>query len=960
MVLGDTKLLFFVVVFFYTQLSFSQEKSEISLSDALEIISNKHGVFFTFNPEIIQEDRIDITALQDINLKQSINLLEKVTPYNIEYLGKNFYVLYQKTSEAEKNNPEEKNQKLTVKGIVLDADNFPIPKVNVLEINTPNGTTSLKDGTFSLTLQEKNNALNFSHIGYKTKTVNSSQKFLIIILDAGIELDEIMIVGSRNHKRTKIDAPVATDVVDITEIENKSSFLEINQLLQSEIPSFNATKQSGSDGADHVTPTTYRGLGPDQTLVLVNGKRRHQTSLINLYGTRGRGNSGTDINTIPTAAIKRIEILKDGASAQYGSDAIAGVINVVLKDSTNFSNINFTTGLFNANKNINPNRKGLDGFTHKTAVNYGTSILKNGFINFTGEFLSQNHTFRRSTNTRKNYGSPAIENKHLFLNIETPLLNKFKTYANIGYSDKDTEAYAFTRDAFSERNVLDIYPNGFDPIIGSNIIDKSFTIGVKGKINRWNIDFSNSYGKNFFQYTITNTLNATLLDKSPTKFNAGGHSLSQNTTNLDLSKNFPTIFNGLHLALGLEKRIENYKIFAGETASFASYDNNGKIVTENTPTMDLPMFNGIIRPGGSQGFPGYAPYNEVNRTRNSFSFYLDNEIDFSKTWLLATALRFENFSDFGSTLNTKIASRVKISPSTNFRTSFSTGFRAPSLAQIYYSLKFTDYIDNNPIESFLIANNNPITQQFGIEELTEEKAINYSVGINHRFNDNFYFSLDSYYIFIKDRIILSGGFDVSNTNTDIEKVQFFANGVNTSTYGIDLRINWHKKFDNSSLDIGVSGNINNMRIDKINHKNLHQETFFGIREQYFLLASAPKHKIIIRTTYSNNNFSWSNLLTRYSNVTLIDWQINQPITNFNNSSEQRFNNSIDHYVAKYTLDSHFSYRFTNNFSLQAGVNNLLNTYPTTQGSNTDSGGLWDAVQMGSDGAFYYTKVSFNL
>ena len=364
---------------------YSQEPNYIPLADALENISDKHDIYFTYNPLIIKTDKVYITPFQNLSLKQSITLLKKVTSYKIEYLGNKYYVIFKPDKnyayndstirfkdDSEKNIDSIKQinfeKRVIVRGIVLDEYYNPIHKANVIENNTKNGTITRRDGSFELKLL-KNNPLMISHVGFANEMILPNQNYIQVVLKSGVQLDEVFIVGSRNSKRQKIDSPVSTEVIDVKSVIKKSELLEVNQLIQTEIPSFNATKQSGSDGADHIIPATYRGLGPDQTLVLINGKRRHQTSLINLYGTRGRGNSGTDLNTIPTSAIKRIEVLKDGASAQYGSDAIAGVINIVLNDNPNETNINSTFGFYNANNNKDATKKGVDGLTFKTEVN---------------------------------------------------------------------------------------------------------------------------------------------------------------------------------------------------------------------------------------------------------------------------------------------------------------------------------------------------------------------------------------------------------------------------------------------------------------------------------------------------------------------------------------------------------------------------------------------------------------
>jgi iron complex outermembrane receptor protein len=760
--------------------------------------------------------------------------------------------------------------------------------------------------------------------------------------------------------RKKKDAAIATDIIDLNKISTKSGLLEVNQFLQYNIPSFNATKQSGADGADHITPATYRGLGPDQTLVLVNGKRRHQASLVNLYGTRGRGNSGTDLNTIPISAIKRIEILKDGASAQYGSDAIAGVINIILNNNKNSLKVNTTVGFNNANINKDPKRKSVDGVTYKVDINYGTKILEKGFLNISTEFLSKEHTSRLGTNLRQQYGDAAIKNVSTFFNSEIPITKKSVIYANGGYNFKNTEAYAFSRKVNSERNVTDIYPNGFNPLITSQISDKSFSVGLKSNYKNWNIDFNNTYGINNFHYFIKNTLNATLINKSPTEFDAGGHLLSQNTTSIDLSKNFNNFLKGMNIAFGIEHRLENYEIFSGEEGSYASYDIHGNIVTPSTPLTNLVSLNNKIRPGGSQGFPGYSTKNELKRGRTNLSFYIDAEIDFTKSWMIATALRHENYSDFGNTLNSKIATRYKISPKINLRSSYSTGFRAPSLAQVYYNLTFTNYMGDAPTESLLIANNNPITRKFGIGKLKEEKARNTSFGFSYNPTDNFNISLDSYAISIKDRIILSGNFNSSLIDSNIENVQFFTNGVHTTTHGFDVKITWFKKFNQSKLSVNLFGNINSMKIDQVNNKNLDKETFFGIRERHFLLASAPNNKFSLNFNYQKKKTNANINITRFSSVQLIDWQINKDLSLFNNSETERIIVATDTYKTKYTVDLHLRYHLLKNITYQIGANNIFNMYPTIQDNKTDSGGVWDATQMGTSGAFYYSKFLFNL
>ena len=329
---------------------------------------------------------------------------------------------------------------------------------------------------------------------------------------------------------------------------------------------------------------------------------------------------------------------------------------------------------------------------------------------------------------------------------------------------------------------------------------------------------------------------------------------------------------------------------------------NGNIVEQNTPVDDLVMINGIIRPGGSQGFPGYSKENELNRTRFNLALYLDTEFDFTKKFMLGLAGRFEEYSDFGNTFNLKVSTRYKATKNFNVRSSFSSGFRAPSLAQIYYNLKFTNFIGSVPSESLLAANGDPITRNFGIGDLIEERAINASVGFTAKLK-NFKATIDGYLVTIKDRIILTGQFDAMGFDPTINDVQFFANGVDTKTVGLDIILNWQKKYSNNELNLSLVANFNSMKIDQIKNNNLDQDTFFGIRDQFFLLASAPKSKMNLNINYIYKKLHTNVSFTHFSKIELIDWQIEQPLQSedpnsiFINATD-RLTNAIDFYNQK--------------------------------------------------------------
>jgi len=867
-----------------------------------------------------------------------------------------------------------------ITGVVTDKSGAPLPGVNILEKGTGNGVSTGFEGSYSIKVKE-GATLIFSYVGFGTVEKSTSGSKIDVILDesGGQVLSDVVVVGSRNAKRTVVNSAVPIDVINVKEVTTQSGKIEINQLLQYVAPSFNANKQSGSDGADHVDPASLRGMGPDQTLVLINGKRRHQSSLINLFGTRGRGNTGTDLNAIPAASIKRIEILRDGASAQYGSDAISGVINIVTNDNVDELTGSVTYGVFNTHAKGEflpgtPNTKGyrldlngngnsygknqdFDGGSVRVAANYGTKIgSKGGFVNITGEFLNKNKTLRPAYDFRKGFGDAEMTGVNLFANLTIPIADKTEFYAFGGSNFRDTDAYAFTRND-GERVVESVYPGGYTPRITSKINDNSVAAGIRTETSGgWKLDLSNTFGKNKFQYDIKGTINASLEENSPLEFDAGGHSLLQNTTNFDISKNYDSVLSGLNIAFGSEFRVEKFEIFAGEEGSYTTYDTNGQPITDPTtqsaPTVPNPDYDPtdpessptIPRPGSSQGFPGYSPANEVNKDRTNFSLYADAELDVTEALMFNAAVRFENYSDFGSTVNGKLASRLKLSDHINLRGSVSTGFRAPSLAQIYYNLRFTNFNSSGATEVLLAPNDSPVTRAFGIQKLNEEKALNASLGFTASFGD-FTATIDGYYINVKDRIVLTGYFDASALNLGVSEAQFFVNGVDTSTHGLDLVLSWKKKFGESQLGATLVGNINDMKIDNVQNGTLDEATFFGKRERAFLLASAPDNKFGLNLNYSRKKFDAGLAFTRFSKVVLVDYA-----------------DEDDVYNPRLITDLTVGYQLSKNLKISVGSNNLLNVYPTKQDEqgNTEAGGYWDAVQMGFSGAYYYARLGFNF
>ncbi|TAE47866.1 MAG: TonB-dependent receptor [Bacteroidetes bacterium] len=855
----------------------------------------------------------------------------------------------------------------SVTGKVSDGEGQPLPGVTVMEKGTTNGTLTDEAGTFSLRVSGSNTTLVFSLFGYQTQDVALAGRteIEVSLVFSEFTIGEVKLVGTRSSKRSVTATAVPIDVIDFQQITANNGQVEINQALQYLAPSFNAVKQSGSDGADHIDPATLRGLGPDQTLVLINGKRRHQSSLVNVFGTRGRGNTGTDLNAIPSGAIKRIEILRDGASAQYGSDAIAGVVNIVLKDQVDVLSGSITYGGYNAKApgeypagtaNTDPESP-LDGLSTKIVANYGTGIGEGGFINVTTELVNKEKILRPGADFRKGFGEAGIRGFNVFANAAVPIGKRSEFYAFGGRNFRDTDAFAFTRNNPTERNVVSIYPNGFTPRITSIITDQSLSAGIRTRTESgWDIDLNNTIGSNDFHYYIKGTLNASLQEASPTEFDAGGHKLTVNTTNLDFSKTFD-VLESLNLAFGAEYRTENFLIFAGEPGSYATYDTAGLEITRGDQVAPTDPLTGEVRPGGSQGFPGYSPANVVDKYRSNIAAYFDTEFEFTPRFLLDVALRYENYSDFGSTFNFKAATRFKVSNALNLRASASSGFRAPSLAQIYYNLRFTNFVGGIPIETLLSPNNSPVTRGFGIQPLKQETANNYSLGFTLK-QGNFSATVDGYLIDVADRIVLTGYFDATTLGLNVSSAQFFVNGIDTRTAGLDIVLSYNAVLGNGSFGASLVGNINRMEVTSINKGNLDQATFFGPRDEYFLLASAPPNKFGLNLSYSGGPFSANVTLTRFGKVELLDYQIFEYDDQL---SQEAIDAARDVYDPRLTLDASLGYDINSHLKFVLGTNNLFNAYPTQQDADwTETGGYVDPVQMGIAGAFYYARLGFTF
>lgn len=870
------------------------------------------------------------------------------------------------------------------------------------------GTTTNAKGEYTLTINPGRYTVTASYIGYepvsKLITLLAGETTILDFnLDVVSSLEEVVVLGSRSTPRTQLETTVPIDLLDIKKLAGIGAQVNLNQILNFVAPSFTSNTQSLGDGTDHVDPASLRGLGPDQVLVLVNGKRRYNSALVNVNGTLGRGSVGTDLNAIPVSSIERIEILRDGASAQYGSDAIAGVINIILKKSVNKFSATVTSGAYNTNSN---GQKFVDGQNFQAAINFGLPVgSKGGFINFSGSFdyrkptnrggetnatlyrrfpggVDKTDSFLLATNTtRRDYsllvGQAEYRSGQFAFNSKIPINEnaEFYTFGGIGY--RKGKAPGFYRLPNESRNVLDIYPTGFLPYIGSDVYDRSFVTGIRGKVEEWNVDFSNTFGQNQFDFSVENSLNASLGKASPTRFNAGGPKFTQNTTNIDFSKGVNWLA-GANLAFGGEFRYENYQIKAGDQNSYANYGLARSVGVDGTGNPILiPDFSGTVntlfgpdgspRPGGAQVFPGFRPENAVSANRTAASVYADAELSFSKSFLVDAAIRFENYSDFGSTTNGKIAARYKVNKTFTIRGSASTGFRAPSLQQRYYANTATVFNSGVASEVGTFTNDSRPAKLLGIPSLSPEISKSISLGFTSSIG-KLKVTVDGYFTNIKDRVIYTGQFTGSNATTasavDKEIYQllslanatsaaFFANALDTDTKGLDVIISYKSSLGKGNFSADLAANFNKTEQVGPIHTSTKlvgkESTYFSNSSRVYLENVVPNTKANLTLNYNINKFNIFLRNNYFGKVT----EASNTIAN-----QQR-------YAAKIVTDLSIGYKLSKLINLSVGSNNLLDIYPEKIGiaGNNNSGQFIysrSAQQFGFNGRYIFGRIDISL
>lgn len=947
------------------RLSLNLDNTE--LKSFLFYVENSTKVKFTYSPQIVSvKQKITVNA-QNERLEEVLNRVFK--PLNIGYevfdrqIVLNKAVVSHPLSTPSKNpstsskQDTKKEEKVTppISGKIKDIKtDEPIVGASVVIKGTQKGTTTDVNGSFSIDANV-GDILVISYVGYTPREIKVAEgtDYTIALEESLSLLGETVVVGSRFTKpRTDVDRPVPIDVINVKELQATGQ-VDLGQSLHYSAPSFNAYKFGINDGAPFVDPATLRGLGPDQVLMLVNNKRRHKVSFLSINDGVGKGQVGTDINIVPALAVKRVEVLRDGAAAQYGSDAIAGVINMQLNNASSGGTVTayYGQGYSKPNldvKNIKAPVLTQDGKTYNVAANFGLKLGEKGFLNTTltyykhdgydrsGSYSNPNATSAstnfysrnqatedsllkaRGINTldRAFLGSAKNTTYGAFINAGIPINANWDAYAFGGYTLKKVTTFVFTRPpSNARRNNLKLFPDGYNPVAPADMNDFALTAGAKGKIgNGWNLDLSVNQGSNKVDWHAENTINPSLGDASPKEFYIGQTKISQSIFNADLAKTFnENNYPNFSLAAGTEARRENFTQKAGDKASYEA----GPLKA----TKDV----------GSSGREGFSDRTAGSWNRTNVGVYVEGESDLSKNFLVDVAARFENYSDFGSDVSYKLNTRIKLIEQLSVRGSVSRGFRAPNITQAHYSNYVNISFDNagNSILNPIIPAESTLAAALGLgleNGLKKETSFDITTGLAAKLGEDFLFTADYYQIKVKDRIQLSGGIDVSKITAFTsagfnQTANVFVNAFNTTTNGIELVAAYNKRIGtNDKLGINLAYSSMNTKADEGSMKKTAQgANVVDNPSLIYITDGQPRNKLIGSISYDMKKFGILFRTSRFGEVIdpLATLTVADPKTGFKYQTLS----------AKTLYDVALTYRPIDKLSIQLALNNLTDVYP---------------------------------
>ena len=846
--------------------------------------------------------------------------------------------------------------------------------------------------------------------GFRTQTITDVYLKAAEATALAVTLNpETVGVGTRRDDRTALESAVPVDVVDVASLVRTAPQTDLTQLLQYTVSAFNSTRQTAAGGSDHVDPASLRGLGTDQMLVLVNGKRRHTTALVNLLGNRGVGSVGTDLNTLSSLGVERVEVLRDGAAAQYGSDAIAGVMNINLKSDNHGGSVLLNTGITSEG----------DGLATLLGVNKGFRLGQKGFLNLTADADYRDRTTRGYARNPlvspvfvvnnpaqeqaalaaagKTYddfvqrnGDARVRNVRGLVNARVEVSDALALYGFGSYNFRRGQALTpWVLPARQPNEVVpEIYPYGYQPQVNTRIHDGAGTVGVllgRSGPNHWTLDLSNTTGYNRMSYDLANTVNASLGADSPTVFdNAGGFQYLQNVTNATVNRFFDKVLAGTNVAFGGELRADRYEILRGDERTEAEYDNNSSAQQ------------------GAQGFSGFGEASAVVGTRTNVGTFLDVDANVTKHWSVSGALRYENYSTFGSAFIYKATTRVQATKFLALRGAFNTGFRAPSLQQVLYRQITQRPGVNGVVYSGIFNNQDELTRAAQVPILTPERSRSYSAGLVLTPTPAFSLTADAYLIDIDDRITLSGllrtGFGISPqfaqvlANNRVTQAQFFTNDLDTRTQGIDLVANYRHALGRGQLTVSGAANITRTRTRRQNipenFRSLQEDdnpttNYIDPRQLSLIETGNPASKILFGLNYTTGKLGLGLRNTYFGEVSYYD-TAPDPVYGFGGY--------LLVFKPRVATDLTVSFQATKALGLTLGAQNLLNVKPSTideaATNGTAPGGFssragfeqyfqnrygiaspfptnrdvyaYAPVQMGYSGAFVYLKAVYNF
>ena len=881
----------------------------------------------------------------------------------------------------------------TIKGKVTDKSGSALPYMNVLVKGTSIGTTTSDSGEFSLTVKNLPVTIVVSSIGFTTKEVKvTTNSFLTIVIKEGDEsLGEIVITGSRTPQRSNTKSPLPIDIVSAKDLVSTGQ-TSFDKALQYKIPSFSTVQTPVNDATSLLDPYEIRNMGPSRTLILINGKRKNLSALLYTQTSPGRGETGSDISGIPIDAIKDIQVLRDGASAQYGSDAIAGVINIILKDSPDGGSATLRTGITSAG----------DGEMFGVSVNNGSSIGDDkGFINYTVDFSKTSVSNRPGTvdaageagdfeadiadvqeflsrrpDAGNINGSPETAAAKFLINGSYTLSEQSNLYFNAAFINKKVNSFAnyrtpYWRTVGAFPYLADFYPgdhptnaggyDGYVPTFEGDLNDYNATVGVKSVINDWNVDASFTTGGNSQTYKVNQSHNRNTVyspstwvdanndgvvdngeitegaqlyrENSKKSFDPGGTGFYHNVGNLDVSK---ILTDNVSVAFGSEFRYETFEVIEGE---LASYDG-----------------------GGADSFAGNSPGNSGKFTRYNFGGYASLNWNPTENLTLDGTIRSENYSDFGNAFVWKASGAYTISDKYTLRSSLSTGFRAPTLHQIYTQKAQYSFVPGQGIQVGGLVNN--VSSQaglLGIPKLKQETSTNFTLGLGGKVNRNLTFTVDYYSINVEDRIVLSteiGASATGNTPLDLilsennlSDLSFFTNAIDTKTSGIDLVIGYNKiEAGEGMLGFNLSGNyvIENARDGAVKNPAIVEaagQSVVNETQEALFFTSRPEMKLILGTTFDIGKFGF-NLNNTYFGKTKFAQQGLQDLESiFINSAdipagalEDGGSDLRTEFTPKVVTDLGINYNATEKLTLSLNVNNLFNVLPEWSFTNATATG----------------------